>query len=978
MGKHYFRSLILTLILSMFTFWAQAQYCVPSFSTGCTSSDYIDDFIIKDSIGATLLSHLGTGCSSGAYGDYTGDVNLNIELDANADYDFEATHGTSSSYIRIWIDFDGNEDFEDAGELIYESTTAGSTTSPTIGSFTIPDLQGIITTRMRVRNTWSTGVADSCTQSGSWGEVHDYLVTIIGENEDCFSPSNLDVTVLSSSEVELTWDDSADVTEGYEWHLMAQGEHPDDDTPLQSGTLSAGDESVEIDSLTENVFYDFYIQGECDDDEFTVWRTIEFYIAGEGADCSNPFEVNSLPYVNSNDTADFLNLLSGEPGDDCGTADEYLSGNDVIYRYEADDDYLLTVSLDSISANYSAVFVYGSCADIGDSCATEGSVAEDSKNSHGFDMLVEEGETYYFVVSSAEPTESFDYTLNINGYGCNDIPAPTIVDASPYFMAGDFLSSLEDEVNFLRLSDGGVWYSDAGLTTEITDPDNELIVDGITYYITQKVSGCEGDALAITPVEFDCSVLSPIIDVPIVGLCVPGGYAELKAELSPAGNELFWYESKTDTIPVQKGGILDLGYVEESTSYWVTEARLGGEGYEDEYGKVAPTTTSSYGSTLNYGLQFDVDQEFTLHSVDVYPDASGDLEISLFDSTGQLIDSHTETVSSSMSDPVTIVLDFEVPEGTGLRLLQTSSPSIALIRDSSGNAFPYELGDNGDYGSITNGTYGTSSTNSTSYYYFYNWEVGVEEVLCESDRFEVQVIVSDDIPDAPEVERKYTFCGVGTYTLADIEVEGDQLVWYDRAGNVLEETTEVEDGKTYYVVDKSGGCVSDIAEVHISIRDLSELPTADEEQNFVEGETLADLDVTGVQLKWYADADKEEPLDKDTELEDSVTYYVAQTRSGYCESEALGITVTKVLGVANYNFENFEYFPNPVEYQLTLQNEKEIQSVEVYDMQGRTVLMQNNIHKTRANLDFENITTGNYLMKVFVEDSMKTIHIIKK
>ena len=970
MGKHYFRALVLTLIFSMFTFWAQAQYCVPSFSTGCTVNDYIDDFIVKDSSGATLLSHLGTGCSANAYGDYTGDVNLNVELEAGADYDFEATHGTSSQYVRIWIDFNANEDFEDTGELVFEATSAGSSTLPTLGSFTIPNIQGVVTTRMRVKTTWSTGASDSCTQSGSYGEVHDYTVTIVGENKDCFSPDNLDVSVLSSSEVEVIWDDSADVTEGYEWHLMAQGEHPDDDTPLQSGTLSAGDESVEIDSLTENVFYDFYIQGECDDDEFTVWRTIEFYIAGEGADCSNPFEVNSLPYVNSNDTADFLNLLSGEPGDDCGTAAEYLSGNEVVYKYEADDDYLLTVELDSISKNYSAVFVYDSCSNIGVECVEEGSFAEDHNDTHGFEMIAEEGKTYYFLVSSASPTDAFEYTLKIDGYDCNTIPHP-IADSTYIYNDGDMLSIVPIEGS--KFNDEFKWYRDSGLTDEITDPSQEELEDGETYYVTQTVMGCESDGLAITFEEFDCDDLDPLIITDVVELCVPGGYAKFQAATSAAGDEVFWYEKETDTVAIQKGGILDLGYVEESTSYWVSEARMiGGELIEQ--GKEEPTATTT-SSLSNYGLQFDVTEEFVLVSVDVYPTTAGVMDLELRDASGTVLEaiSGINVPAGTATTPYTIELNLEIPVGQGLRLIKTNS-APTMVRESTGNSYPYPIG---EVGEITGGALNQGS-NLAAYYWFYNWKINAAEPICESDRVEVQVIVSDDIPEAPEVERNYTFCGMATYTLADIEVEGEALVWYDRVGNELEEDTEVEDGKTYYVVDKSGGCVSEIAEVSISVREYSDIPEGEEEQNFVEGETLADLDVNGVQLKWYADIDKEEPLDIDTKLEDKATYYVSQTKSGHCESEALGVTVTLVLGVDSFNFESFEYFPNPVENQMTLQNEKEIQSVEVYDMQGRAVIMQNNIHKNIVNIDFENISTGNYLMKVFVKDSMRTVHIIKK
>lgn len=652
-----------------------------------------------------------------------------------------------------------------------------------------------------------------------------------------------------------------------------------------------------------------------------------------------------------------------------------------MYQYTADKDYLLVVSLDNIGEEYSAVFVYESCADIGVSCAEEGSVAEDSTDSHGFDMLVEEGETYYFVVSSAEPTASFDYTLNINGYSCNDIPAPTIADASPYFMSGDNLSSLEKHINFLRLSQGIKWYSDVGLTTQIADPDNEPLVDGVSYYVTQEVIGCEGAALQLTPIEFDCSVLDPVLITPTVELCVPGGFAKLEARTSAAGDQLFWYETPTSSKPIEKGKLLDLGYVNETVSYWVTEARLIGEEFEKQ-AEIDPPALSNT-TTSNAGLLFTVKESFNLKSVTVLSTAAagGSIQVDIRDigNGNEVVFTTTIPVpgggTTTNPVPVVIPIDFELDVGDYRILRVTSGTTVGLGYMSAANSgFPYILGN--DVGTINTGS--TQSGTTTLYYYFFDWTIDSFVVACESDREEVLVVVSDDIPEAPTVDKNYIFCGQAVYTLADIEVEGEELVWYDRVGNELAEDTEVEDGKTYYIVDNAGGCVSDIAEVLVSIQEISELPVADVEQEFTEGQTLADLDVSGIQLKWYADAEKEQLLDIDTQLEDQLTYYVTQTQRGKCESETLAIKVTKVLGIEELDFQNFEYFPNPVQNQLTLINEKEIQNIEVFDMLGRTVFNQMNIHRNRVELDFENIASGSYLMKVYVENSVKIIHIIKK
>src|SRR5690606_11362995 len=66
------------------------------------------------------------------------------------------------------------------------------------------------------------------------------------------------------------------------------------------------------------------------------------------------------------------------------------------------------------------------------------------------------------------------------------------------------------------------------------------------------------------------------------------------------------------------------------------------------------------------------------------------------------------------------------------------------------------------------------------------------------------------------------------------------------------------------------------------------------EQEFTEGQTLADLDVTGDNLVWYADEDLTIILEDTTLLVDQTTYYVV-SKDGNCQSDVLVIIVEEVL-----------------------------------------------------------------------------------
>src|SRR5690606_4068432 len=71
-------------------------------------------------------------------------------------------------------------------------------------------------------------------------------------------------------------------------------------------------------------------------------------------------------------------------------------------------------------------------------------------------------------------------------------------------------------------------------------------------------------------------------------------------------------------------------------------------------------------------------------------------------------------------------------------------------------------------------------------------------------------------------------------------------------------------------------------------------PTGATAQTLESGDTLADLDVTGDDLVWYADAALTTVLPNSTVAVDGTTYYVV-SESGQCQSESLAITVTVAL-----------------------------------------------------------------------------------
>jgi len=116
-----------------------------------------------------------TGSNAG-YGNFTA---LNTNLTAGVSNSITLSAGMNGSYREywtVWIDYNRDGDFTDAGEKVitFNSTSTGNT----VRTFTVPTTAKNGATRMRIQmkyNAYST----SC-ETFSYGEVEDYTVTIAG------------------------------------------------------------------------------------------------------------------------------------------------------------------------------------------------------------------------------------------------------------------------------------------------------------------------------------------------------------------------------------------------------------------------------------------------------------------------------------------------------------------------------------------------------------------------------------------------------------------------------------------------------------------------------------------------------------------------------------------------------------------------------------------------------------------------------
>jgi M6 family metalloprotease-like protein len=177
----------------------------PVVATYCASqgSNATYEWISKVVVGSFTNSSSGAG-----YTDFTSQT---ITLTAGSSVSISLTPGFSSStyseYWKIWIDYNGDKDFDDANELAFNAGALSTTT--VTGTIAVPSgVSG--TTRMRVSMKYNA--AQTQCETFSYGEVEDYTVTFntVIDNTAPSVPTGLAASGTTTTSTNLAWTASTD------------------------------------------------------------------------------------------------------------------------------------------------------------------------------------------------------------------------------------------------------------------------------------------------------------------------------------------------------------------------------------------------------------------------------------------------------------------------------------------------------------------------------------------------------------------------------------------------------------------------------------------------------------------------------------------------------------------------------------------------------------------------------------------------
>lgn len=160
------------------------SYCTPTGNLNCTLNDFIAN-VTYNTLNNT------TTCNAGGYTNFpaTGTQTTTVVKSFTYNLSLTVGAGTGTHGAGVWIDFNQNGVFTDAGEFFLVSNAIGPNSTTTI-PITIPI--GAVTgnLRMRVRYAWNITVTNamSCTMAGTYGETEDYTITTI-DPPACVAPT---------------------------------------------------------------------------------------------------------------------------------------------------------------------------------------------------------------------------------------------------------------------------------------------------------------------------------------------------------------------------------------------------------------------------------------------------------------------------------------------------------------------------------------------------------------------------------------------------------------------------------------------------------------------------------------------------------------------------------------------------------------------------------------------------------------------
>jgi PKD repeat protein len=279
-----------------------------------------------------------------------------------------------------------------------------------------------------------------------------------------------------------------------------------------------------------------------------------------------------------------------------------------------------------------------------------------------------------------------------------------------------------------------LWNFGDGQTSTSQNPSHTYAANGV-YTVSLKATNAIGNN-TMTKTSYITINMSQAPTATGASRC---GTGTLTLTASGA-NTLHWYDAASGGTDLATGASFTTPSLSSTTTYYVENV------ISETPQNVGPAVSGSSSNTASY-LTFDVSRELTLISIQSRRQNSGNVTISLQNSSGVTLQSTSATIGTSTT---TIPLNWVIPAGTGYRLVTPANSRLFSM--TSGVSYPYSIA---GLVSITGCNSGSSIYSS-----YFNWSV--QGYGCASNRTPVVATINPTVTPSVVVTPSTTTICAGT------------------------------------------------------------------------------------------------------------------------------------------------------------------------------------------------------------------------
>jgi hypothetical protein len=268
-------------------------HCIPQALT--TSTSYYVSSVVTSGAAVDLNYSANTAVP------YVNATTTILQTYPSNSFTFTIAPSSGTNYYYLWVDWNNDLDFNDAGETIFATT---SYTASHTGTITIPASQATGSYRMRVSNSF-IGANTPCGPA-TYGNYVDFTL-VITPPPTCIAPTNLSVNAITSTGATINWTPSTTtVNVGYDYYISTTNVTPAA-TATPTGSVAATATSATDNSLSPATTYHYWVRSNCAATDQSAWAyggTFTTLCATFSAPFVENFNNGVLPncWINENNT----------------------------------------------------------------------------------------------------------------------------------------------------------------------------------------------------------------------------------------------------------------------------------------------------------------------------------------------------------------------------------------------------------------------------------------------------------------------------------------------------------------------------------------------------------------------------------------------------------------------------------------------------------------------------------------------------